>query len=109
MKLNIVKTRNAWVQAYEINFGSDVLAWINVKQDNITYYCTSPIEDLDAVLNPFVTDIHFDNFEGAINFAILKITQWSDTLTSELKEFNIETLEMEEEPYIPSAGAMYGS
>lgn len=109
MKLNIVKTRKAWTRAYEINMGSDVIAWINIQQDNKTHYCTSPLEDLDAVLNPWMSDIKFDNFDNALEFALSAITNWCQQLSDDLKQIDLKNLEIEEEPYVPSAGAMYGA
>ena len=109
MKLNIVDTRYAWTRAYEINMGNDVLAWINLRESEKTeYYCTSPLEDLDTILNPVMSDKNFENFEDALKFALKEIEVWCTQLSTDLKEIDLSNLNIEEEPYVPSAGAMYG-
>lgn len=114
MKLKITKTANAWHHAYRITIGGDVIAWINIyqDQDQEKFYCSSPLEALNDILDPITTSGKHPNFGSALGFCITTLLKWTTNLRSQLKQINfipLDETKIEKEPYIPSAGAMYGA
>ena len=111
MKLKITKTTYAWEHAYKITIGGDVIAWINMYQDKNDFYCSSPLEALDNILDPVTSHMTFPNFESALSFCIKTLIKWTTDLRSQLKQFNsiLPDIPIYKEEYAPSAGSMYGA
>jgi len=101
MKALIIKKRNAWRFAWEICIDGDALVYIHVKMDNTTHYCSSPLESLNAILE----GKEFVNFTSVSTFCLKEIIKWSKKT---YEAFSAE-VQIEEDPYTPSACSMYGS
>lgn len=101
MKALIIKKLNAWRFAWEICIDEDALAYIHVRTDNITHYCSSPIEGLNIILE----DKEFSDFSSAAKFCQKEIIRWAKNT---YEAFNTE-VQIRKEPYTPSACSMYGS